>query len=157
MILVPEYLWEYLLDAFRWPRAPVERVAYLDGIHTPAVSVTTTLTIPDAQLEPLRYNVSAAAMSEAGAHFRAHGLCRLAQVHTHPSDWVGHSPVDDERAYSQHTGALSIVLPFHAQDRPTLESAGVLRREQNGWHRLETHEIASVIRIIPSILDFRRS
>jgi hypothetical protein len=155
MIIIPERIWEDLLDAFRWPKAQLERVAYLDGIRTTELSIVTTLALPHADLLPLRYYVTPEAMSQAGAHFRKHGLRRLAQVHTHPEDWTGHSPWDDELAYSQETGAVSIVLPYHAQTRPALGDAGVHVRTDTGWQELRSTQVQNYIRLVPSLLDFR--
>src|ERR1041385_7960663 len=108
MLLVPEALWERLIDMFRATRRSVEQVAYLDGLESGGSNVVTTITVPNAALREQSYRVSPDAMSEAGKHLRKHGLVRLAQVHTHPGSWVGHSPEDDRRAYSQELGAVSI-------------------------------------------------
>jgi hypothetical protein len=145
-----------MLDAFVRERRSVEQVCYLDGILDAAGDgVVTTLTIPNAQLHPQRFEVWPEAMSQAGKHFRAYRLKRLAQVHTHPTEWTGHSPWDDEKAYSQLTGATSIVLPHFARRRPGLSEAGVHVRTAVGWKRLSHAEIAARLRVIPSLLDFR--
>src|SRR2546428_7342252 len=111
MLLVPEALWERLLEMFRATDRSVEQIAYLDGLESGASSVVTTITVPNGVLREQSYRVSPDAMSEAGKHLREHSLVRLAQVHTHPGSWVGHSPEDDRRADSQEGGAGSIVLP----------------------------------------------
>lgn len=156
MIVVPEFLWERMLAEFRWVRLSIERVAYLDGVSTQPGGVVTTLTLPNAILEPRHYRVSAEAMSEAGQHLRAHGLRRLAQVHTHGGRWVDHSYEDDRRAYSQQDGAVSIVLPHHGKHLPTVADAGVHLREPDGWRRLEPCEVPDYLRVVPGFLDFRR-
>ena len=69
---------------------------------------------------------------------------------------MNHSDYDDENAYSQMDGALSIVMPHHARKRPTLIECGVHIREIKGWRRLDTKEVEQVIRLIPGCLDFRR-
>jgi hypothetical protein len=160
MITIPETIWNRMLDEFSGERRKVEQVAYIDGIVFEdaecTVAVATTLTIPDALLEPGRFKVSPEAMSQAGKHFRRFRMQRLAQVHTHPTDWVGHSQWDDERAYSQVIGAISIVLPDYARDRPALEEAGVHLRTQKGWRQLSEEEKAQRLRIVPGYLDFRQ-
>jgi len=95
-------------------------------------------------------------MSEAGQHFSRFGMERLAQVHTHPGRDMRHSPFDDENAYSQMNGAVSIVLPHHARFRPDLGECGIHVRDDSGWRRLNVGEIEPIIRILPGCLDFRR-
>src|SRR5438105_998999 len=109
MITIPDCMWELLLDEFAVEARQVEQVGYFDGVPFDVGGVVTTVTIPDADLRPRFFDVSPSAMSQAGKHFRAFRLVRLAQVHTHPEAWTGHSPHDDQRAYSQLEGALSIV------------------------------------------------
>lgn len=156
MIVLSDLIWQALLDEFRWPRSAVERVAYIDGIACGDTKLATTLTLPYAQMHPTHFIVSAEAMSEAGQHFRHFGMERLAQVHTHPGRDTKHSPFDDENAYSQLDGALSIVLPHHARRGPQLSDCGVHIRDDRGWHRLSVSEIEEAIRILPGCLDFRR-
>src|SRR5262249_11798694 len=119
--------------------------------------VVTTVTIPHAQVNQGNFRVTPEAMSQAGQHMRAFRLCRLAQVHTHPDAWTGHSPWDDEWAYSQLPGAISIVLPHYARRRPSLADAGIHLRTENGWRQLLPTEVAEYVRIVPSFFDFRLS
>jgi len=135
-------------------------VAYLDGVRFRdsdgiLQGVATTVTVPDTVTTPRNYTVSATAMSQAGEHFTVLGLVRLAQVHTHGQARVGHSPVDDGRAYSQRDGALSLVLPYHAVCRPSLRQAGVHLREPDGWRRITVDEIDGVVRLVPGLIDHR--
>lgn len=155
MITIPEYLWERMLEEFaRWTRA-VEQVCYFDGVRCGEDGVVVALTLPHAHLYPDRFEVSPDAMSKAGKHLRQFQLRRLAQVHTHPGSWVGHSPWDDAKAYSQLEGAVSLVLPNHARARPRLEEAGVHLRRAMGWEQLTAQNVTEVIRVTPSYLDFR--
>ena len=156
MIVLSQLIWQTLLDEFRWPRSAVERVAYIDGLTCGEIRIATTLTLPNAEMYPTHFTVSGEAMSEAGRHFRRFDMERLAQVHTHPTRDVRHSPFDDENAYSQMDGAVSIVLPYHARRRPELNECGVHVRDHRGWCQLNVHVIERVIRILPGCLDFRR-
>jgi hypothetical protein len=156
VIVLSQLIWENLLDEFRWPRSPFERVAYIDGVVCGEVKIATTLTLPDAEMRPTYFRVSGEAMSQAGEHFRGFGMQRLAQVHTHPGRDVRHSPFDDENAYSQMDGAVSIVLPEHARRLPELNECGVHVRDERGWRRLGLRDIEHFIRILPGCLDFRR-
>jgi hypothetical protein len=111
--------------------------------------------LPVAQSLPRSFQVPAEGMSAAGKHLRAHRLRRLAQVHTHPGEWTGHSPHDDERAYSQRPGAISIVLPNYARTMPTLAEAGVHVRGEDSWRELGPREVNAFVRVVPSLIDLR--
>ncbi|MGC3991996.1 MAG: hypothetical protein QM796_20355 [Chthoniobacteraceae bacterium] len=160
MITIPAIFWERMLNEFEKNTRRVEQVAYLDGVilddSEKCTGIVTTLTIPDATLERGRFEVSADAMSQAGKHFRLHRIARIAQIHTHPTEWVGHSPWDDQHAYSQVPGAISIVLPNYARQRRTLADAGVHLRNEDGWRELSVGEIGDRLRVIEGFLDFRK-
>jgi hypothetical protein len=134
-----------------------ERIAFLDGFGGEEVAVATTVTVPDAECTPGYYTVNAEQMREAGAHFRQYSMRRLAQVHTHGGFATTPSCRDERLAYSQRAGALSIVLPHHAEDRPSPVDGSVNERTSDGWRRLSAEEAAAAISIVPSLLDFRRS
>ncbi|HXA42241.1 MAG TPA: hypothetical protein VNV65_04910 [Candidatus Solibacter sp.] len=156
MITIPDCLWAAMLDALAASPPGVERVAYLDGVGSLGDGVVTTVTIPDADLHPGWYDVSAEAISEAGRHLREHGLTRLVQVHTHGGAGRVHSGRDDEMAYSRRPGALSVVLPHHASRRPApLEGTVHLRREAE-WSVLDVDVAAEHLRIVPAHLSFAR-
>jgi hypothetical protein len=158
MIVVPDHAWSIILDEFLKDSRGVEQVCYLDGVlDADGCGVVTTVTIPDARVEHGNFRVAPEAMSEAGRHMRTFRLRRLAQIHTHPSAWTGHSPWDDAWAYSQLPGAISIVLPHYARHRPSLSEAGVHLRTVSGWRQLTPAEVAEHFHIVPSFLDFRAS
>jgi hypothetical protein len=162
-VRVPDALWQSLLDRFAENEAEVERVAYVDGFRIdeqgyPGCSaddriyVAATVVVPDAVLGPRNYAVPADAVSQAGRHLRTERMTRVMQIHSHGNDWVEHSCTDDDRAYSQRPGALSVVVPFHGRHRPDIGACGVHLRTESGWQRVEPE---SVIKIIPSVLDHR--
>lgn len=157
MITIPDIVWSLMLEQFKKAKRSVERVAFLDGFERAAGDgIVTTVVIPNARLEVDWYDVPTDAMSNAGAHFRRHDMIRLAQVHTHGGDWVGHSGRDSEKAYSQATGALSLVVPFHGRFKTAPVDCGVNLREDEGWRLVDGREAAAVVRVIPGFLDFRR-
>ena len=128
VLSIPDSLWDQMLDALATTAPGLERVAYLDGIRWTDRAgrrhgTVTTITLPDAELSAGHYRVSGDAVTRASEHLFAHGLIRLAQVHTHGDQCTDHSPVDDARAYSQRDGALSLVLPYHAVRRPRPDQA----------------------------------
>jgi hypothetical protein len=162
-IRIPEAVWTALLDAFAKNEPGVERVCYLDGLRVDEtgypgaapeaeVRVATTVVVPDAILRPRNYLVPADAVSAAGRHLRTERMIRVAQVHSHGNDWVEHSQTDDDRAYSQRPGAVSIVVPFHSATRPDPAACGVHVRTATGWQRVRPE---LVIKLIPSVIDHR--
>lgn len=156
MITIPEAIWAELLGQLADLPPGVERVAYLDGIGEIGDGVVTTVIVPDADLHPGYYDVSAEGISQAGAHLRRLSMTRLAQVHTHGGDWCDHSERDDEMAYSQRVGAISIVLPHHAASRPGLDVGTVHRRETTGWRLLTAEEASVHVRTVPTAFNFTR-
>lgn len=156
MLVISDALWGAMLDSLEQHPPDVERVAFLDGFIVGDAAVVTTVTLPDAECYPTHYTVPASAMSQAGAHLRQFGMQRLAQVHTHGNEWVHHSSRDDEMAYSQMPGAVSIVLPYHAHLRPTPFQGLIHLRTPGGWRTLNPAEAQTTIKMVPSSLDFRR-
>jgi len=162
-IVIPDHLWSTVLAEFARQKGNVERVAYVDGYVTDMagypdetpVGIAAAVVIPDAHLTPGNYQVSAAAMSDAGAHLRPRRLARLCQIHTHGNHWVDHSPTDDAEAYSQRPGSVSIVVPWHASRNPTLDECGIHVRTTFGWQRLTASDAADVVRVEPTFYDHR--
>ena len=145
MLICSDASWRQLLRVLASSSPGVERVAYLDGVRTPAGDgVVTTVTVPHAEQSAGHFTVAAHEMSRAGAHLRTNGLVRLAQVHTHPGSDVRHSKTDDARAYSQRNGAVSIVLAWHASGDPWPTDGAVHVREDDGWRRLEPSEASKI-------------
>jgi proteasome lid subunit RPN8/RPN11 len=156
-LVLPDAIWEQLLDEFQRQRPGVERIAFLDGYRSGDLGVITTLVVPDARCEPGFYTVGAEQMQQAGAHFRSLGMVRLAQVHTHGGDGLAHSERDDRMAYSQRAGAVSIVLPHHAAGRPTPSDGLVHVRGDGEWRAISRAEVSQLLVVVPSLLDFRRT
>lgn len=155
-LIIPAALWTDAVTVLRRPPHDRERIVYLDGPRTASgAPVATTLTIPLAEEHDGHFHVEPAQMSRAGRHLRRLGMTRLAQLHTHPTDWTGHSPHDDEMAFSQRDGAISIVVPDFAGTAPGLHDCGIHIREDTGWRELEHHEKTTAVRILPSLIDLR--
>lgn len=155
-VVIPASAWEAAVTALRRPPHDRERVVYLDGPRPEGrLAVVTTVTVPQADEHEGQFRVEAQEMSRAGRHLRHLGLMRLAQLHSHPSSWTGHSPYDDEMAFSQRDGALSIVVPFFAGCAPGLLDCGVHVRGPGGWRELHADEVSDVIQVVPSMIDLR--
>jgi hypothetical protein len=155
-LIIPAALWTDSVAVLRRPPHNRERIVYLDGPRTAVdTAVATTLTVPLAEEHDGHFHVDPVQMSRAGRHLRRLGMTRLAQLHTHPSDWTGHSPHDDEMAFSQRDGAISIVVPDFAGTVPGLNDCGIHIRGAKRWRELEPDEKIKAIRILPSLIDLR--
>lgn len=156
-LIIPAATWQTAMAALRQPPHDHERVAYLDGPKPHSdTAIATTLTLPDADEREGNFYVSADEMSRAGRHLRRLGLMRLAQIHSHPAAWTGHSPYDDEMAFSQRDGAISIVVPNFAGCAPGIADCGVHVRYLEGWHECRPSERKRAVEIVPSVVDLRR-
>lgn len=154
-VVIPASAWRIAVENLRGPPHDRERVVYFDGpVPDGSISVVTTVTIPEVTNSAGHFQVSAANMSRAGKHLRRFDLLRLAQVHAHPTDWVGHSEYDDIMAFSQRDGAISIVVPDYAGCAPGLADCGVHVRGPGGWRQLSYAERAALILIVPSVIQF---
>jgi len=156
MLIIPTFIWEGMQLEFQRNRQRVEQVCFLEGYDLNSSKVVTTCTFPNAELHRQFFHIESQDISAAAKHLRKFDLRRLAQVHTHPTDWVGHSQYDDEHAYSQSEGALSIVLPNFGSKVVGLDQAGVLIRAQSEWLEIEPAERSRYVQIVPSRVDLRK-
>jgi len=90
-----------------------------------------------------------------------HNLVQVAQVHSHPSDWVDHSSGDDMLAAFKIEGLLSIVVPTYCnRSMLPLTTCGVHRYTRGNFIRLSKNYINShfVIRkdLSSCLEDFRK-
>lgn len=70
----------------------------------------------------------------------------VADIHTHPSDWVGLSPLDMEHPIEFRRGIHAVVLPSYALHPPSLKQAGVHKYQGDGnWLSLNEDEKQSTI------------
>lgn len=73
-----------------------------------------------------------------------HGLCVVADVHTHPSDWTGQSESDRTHPMVAVKGHLAIILPnFAAPNAQPLNGASVY--EYKGNHRWRIPRLTSTL------------
>lgn len=72
----------------------------------------------------------------------------LARLHTHGTDDVDHSPVDDRNLLVAHPGAISVVVPWFAQDGIDLARCGVhVLGTDHRWRRISATETKRRFRI----------
>lgn len=76
-------------------------------------------------------------------------LVEVAQVHSHPGHFVGHSDGDDEWAAFKFDGLLSLVVPNYCKDGMLpLEKCGVHRYENEEFIRLSTEYVKKHFRLV---------
>lgn len=79
----------------------------------------------------------------------------IAQVHSHPSDWVDHSEGDDLWASFKIEGLVSIVVPNYCKDGMLpLTNCGVHRYINGNFIRLSKKYITSHFRLVNEKSDF---
>ena len=89
--------------------------------------------------------------AEMGRWLRRQSLRALAQVHTHPTGWTGHSRTDDDGPIVSAEGFVSIVWPHYASLPPTtVRDFGVHRLSSGRWHALEHEEADDFLKIVES-------
>lgn len=70
------------------------------------------------------------------------GIFVLARVHSHPTD-AYHSEVDDDNLVISHPRAISIVVPFFAENGIHLTECSVNELEHGkGWRELSSEEVS---------------
>lgn len=119
------------------------------------LQVVTTVIVPQQRVCGGRFEIPPDAVREMGRMLRRRALVNVAQVHSHPSDWVGHSDWDNAHSFSLRDGALSIVWPRYARELPPMDAWGVHECDATEWRRLERGEAARRIVVAPSVIDLR--
>ncbi len=94
-----------------------------------------------------------AAAQRAG---REMGLALLAQLHSHPKDWIEHSAGDDDLVLMPFEGMPSIVAPWYGRVglRP-LAGLGVHQFQDGRWILAEPAGVAERLRLLPAEIDLR--
>lgn len=137
-------------------RAGVETACFWFGVEAGDRQVVTTVAMPRLHQSQGHYRVERDSLRRLAETMRAQGLINLAQVHTHPGLWVGHSPYDDDNAYSTRTGALSFVWPEYGRSLlHTLAGIGVHERYEGAWRQLDQESIERRVHLVDSRADVR--
>ncbi len=117
--------------------------------------VVTTVMVPEQGVDPGHFELSAEGVRTMGKALREAALVNVAQVHTHPGAWVGHSPWDDAHAYSLREGSLSIVWPDYGVALSPQRAWGVHERLSGEWEELSEREAQRRVRVLPTVIDLR--
>lgn len=132
-----------------------EGVVYWFGLELGERAVVTTLVVPDADTRGGSVRTSARANAEAVSVTIGTPLVLLGQAHSHPSDWVQHSGVDDRETFAQFPGALSVVVPWYGRDGMPLEQCGVHRLIDDKYRMLREREVPDHLRVLKGVADLR--
>lgn len=137
-------------------RAGVEAACLWFGVENGGVRVATTLALPMLLQSAGSYRMKPSSLRSIAMEMRKQGLVAVAQVHTHPASWVGHSTYDDERAYSTREASLSFVWPDYGRRvGHDLEGIGVHERRDGRWEQLGEEEVGWRVRLVDSLADHR--
>jgi hypothetical protein len=117
--------------------------------------VVTTVVVPRQRVSSGRYELPTDAVREMGRLLRRRGLVNVAQVHSHPGTWVGHSEWDDAHAFSLRNGAVSIVWPGYARELPSIDLWGVHECRAGVWVHLAGPETTVRVVVVPLVIDLR--
>jgi len=124
-------------------------------LYNTSEQVVTTILVPEQQVGPGHFELPPEGVRTMGQALRDAGLVNVAQIHTHPDSWVGHSSWDDAHAYSLREGSLSIVWPHYGVDLPPQRAWGVHERLRGEWTEPGEKEAQRRVRIMPSVIDLR--
>lgn len=98
---------------------------------------------------PLQHKTTRKATAALFAQLRDKKLSIIADVHTHPGDWVDLSWIDKAHPIEYRPGLTAIVLPNYATTEPSLETIGIHSYLGDGqWRQLEGDQAKSKVRII---------
>ena len=100
---------------------------------------------------PGRVLFDAHAFGNAAQRARGHGLCLLAQVHTHPGDEARHSDGDDDLIPLPFEGMLSLVAPRYGADLVSLDDLVVHQFQDGRW----VHIPQPGLELLPNLEDLR--
>lgn len=134
-----------------------EGVVYWFGLELGERAVVTTMIVPDADTGTGAVRTSAAVNGEAVGVVAGTPLVLLGQAHSHPSQRVGHSRLDDLETFAQVPGALSIVVPYYGRRGMELASCGVHRHIGGMYRHIVGAHVHEHLRVLPSRVDLRDS
>ena len=119
-----------------------EGFVYWCGVRAPGIATVCLVIAPKLASEFAGVHVSAASNARVIEMMSRNAMVELAQVHSHPKDWVDHSSGDDRLAPFKVEGLLSIVVPNFGIDGMTpLRTCGFHLFERGGFRRCSNYWI----------------
>lgn len=101
---------------------------------------------PIRSSDGLAIYIDATTLHELNVWLHTSRLRLLGQVHSHGED-AYHSDTDDHHSVVTTFGALSIVVPFFAQEPMILSGCAVHRLTKSGWVELPADQAAQLITV----------
>jgi hypothetical protein len=152
---------EKILLEYARKKTANEGLVYWGGIEKESIATVRAVIAPITKSGPGGVFTSHRANFDFVRALNAHHLVQIAQVHSHPSDWVEHSSGDNMLAVFKVEGLLSIVVPSYCQKGMLpLTICGIHRYEKQGFTKLSRTYILSHFAVksdITSYLeDFRK-
>ena len=145
-----------LLASFAPPGDEHEGIVYWFGLELGERAVVTTLVVPDADTSYGSVRTSPEANAEAVALTIGTPLVLLGQAHSHPSEWVEHSGVDDRDTFAQWTGAISVVVPWYGGRGMRIESCGVHRHIGGRYEWIPAERVCEHLQVLDARVDLRK-
>jgi len=147
---------ERLLPTYRDPLGDNEGIVFWLGRQFGEATIITTALAPQAKTSSGSVQCSQSQMAAAIEAARGAGLALLAQVHSHPGEWVEHSTGDDSMVFMPYEGMLSLVVPWYGRVgmRP-LQNVGVHQYQDGRWVAAERRSIPAALIIVPESIDLR--
>jgi len=153
-LLVSSHLWSATLDAFRpYSRRGVEAGCFWYGTRNDDFALASSVAIPQQINRRQNFHIPADSLAEMTQAACASGLVAVAQIHTHPSTDVRHSPWDDAQIVSQNV--WSVVLPNYGRQPLNFCDLGVHRFGDGRWARLTADEVNRTLLVQPLVVDTR--
>lgn len=152
-LIIPKTLWIETLDVLRLRSAGCrESGAIFLGDIGPMGDRTARRAISYHELDDDRASEDFVELSELGKYrlyrlIEQNNLRIIAMSHTHPSRWVGLSPVDQANQISSRVGFWSIVLPNFGREPWEIQRMGFHIREERGWRQLDSSLLDQLFRI----------
>jgi len=114
-----------------------EGLVYWAGVHENSQYIVKAVIAPETESNYGRVSTSHKSNLDFILTLNNLGLIQIAQVHSHPDDWVDHSMGDDEYAAFKIKGLVSIVVPEYCkQGLFPLACCGIHRFDDTGFIRL---------------------
>ena len=97
----------------------------------------------------LQHRTSRTAVDMLLMRSRELGMVIVADIHTHPADWVDLSDIDRLHPIEYRIGLLALILPDFAASRPNLQRVGVHEYIGDGdWKTFRAQDAARRVRIV---------
>jgi len=140
------------LLGFRGPDGRHEGLVYWLGRRVDQDTMVLGAVIPLCDHEPQRVMASEAAIGAVIRAARAHGMCLVSQVHSHPGDDTRHSDGDDRLVLMPFDGMFSLVVGRYGAGGVTLETGAGLHQFQGGrWIQISP-QCKDALCIVPTMM-----